>query len=115
MSTAGEGRFSPAGAISGELAVPGDKSISHRAVMIASLCDGPVAVEGFGASADTMATVGAMRALGVQIEGPDDGALRIHGVGLRGLRAPAERIDVENAGTPMRASAVGRWAASPIR
>ena len=102
MSAAPEGRFSPAGAISGELAVPGDKSISHRAVMIASLCDGPVAVAGFGASADTMATVKAMRALGVEIEGPDAGALRIHGVGLRGLRAPAERIDVENAGTLMR-------------
>jgi 3-phosphoshikimate 1-carboxyvinyltransferase len=102
MSAAPDGRFSPAGAISGELAVPGDKSISHRAVMIASLCDGPVAVAGFGASADTLATVKAMRALGVEIEGPDAGALRIHGVGLRGLRAPAERIDVENAGTLMR-------------
>jgi 3-phosphoshikimate 1-carboxyvinyltransferase len=100
--SAAAGHFSPAGAISGELAVPGDKSISHRAVMIASLCDGVVAVEGFGASADTMATVAAMRSLGVEVEGPDDGTLRVHGVGLRGLRPPAGRIDVQNAGTLMR-------------
>ena len=102
MSSPEESRFSPAGAISGELTVPGDKSISHRAVMVASLCDGAVAVEGFGASADTMATVAAMRSLGVEIEGPDGGALRVHGVGLRGLRPPPGRIDVQNAGTLMR-------------
>jgi 3-phosphoshikimate 1-carboxyvinyltransferase len=102
MSYPEESRFSPAGAISGELTVPGDKSISHRAVMVASLCDGAVAVEGFGASADTMATVAAMRSLGVEIEGPDDGALRVHGVGVRGLRPPPGRIDVQNAGTLMR-------------
>jgi 3-phosphoshikimate 1-carboxyvinyltransferase len=102
VSTGAQDRYAPAGAISGELAVPGDKSISHRAVMVASLCDGEVAVEGFGASADTMATVEAMRALGVEIEQPAPDALRIRGVGLRGLRAPAERIDVHNAGTLMR-------------
>jgi 3-phosphoshikimate 1-carboxyvinyltransferase len=104
VTAAAEARFSPAGAISGELTVPGDKSISHRAVMVASLCDGVVAVEGFGASADTMATVAAMRSLGVEveIEGPQGDALRVHGVGLRGLRAPPGRIDVQNAGTLMR-------------
>ena len=101
MSAAGA-RFRPAGAISGELAVPGDKSISHRAVMVASLCDGPVTVHGFGASADTLATVATMGALGVEIERPEDDVLHVHGVGLRGLRAPEGRIDVENAGTLMR-------------
>jgi 3-phosphoshikimate 1-carboxyvinyltransferase len=101
VSAAGA-RFRPAGAISGELAVPGDKSISHRAVMVASLCDGPVTVHGFGASADTLATVATMGALGVEIERPEDDVLHVHGVGLRGLRAPAGRIDVENAGTLMR-------------
>jgi 3-phosphoshikimate 1-carboxyvinyltransferase len=95
-------RFRPAGAISGELSVPGDKSISHRAVMVASLCDGPVDVLGFGASADTLATVSTMRGLGVKIERPDNDVLRIHGVGLRGLQEPEGRIDVENAGTLMR-------------
>ena len=95
-------RFRPAGAISGELSVPGDKSISHRAVMVASLCDGPVDVLGFGASADTLATVSTMRGLGVKIERPDKDVLRVHGVGLRGLQEPENRIDVENAGTLMR-------------
>ena len=101
MSAAGA-RFRPAGAISGELSVPGDKSISHRAVMVASLCDGPVTVHGFGASADTLATVSTMRGLGVKIERADDDVLRVHGVGLRGLQEPEGRIDVENAGTLMR-------------
>ncbi|HKV69295.1 MAG TPA: 3-phosphoshikimate 1-carboxyvinyltransferase [Gaiellales bacterium] len=101
MSATGA-RFRPAGAISGELSVPGDKSISHRAVMVASLCDGPVTVHGFGASADTLATVSTMRGLGVKIEGPEDDVLRVHGVGLRGLQEPEGRIDVENAGTLMR-------------
>jgi 3-phosphoshikimate 1-carboxyvinyltransferase len=101
MSVAGA-RFRPAGAISGELSVPGDKSISHRAVMVASLCDGPVTVHGFGASADTLATVATMEALGVDIERPEDDVLHVRGVGLRGLRAPEGRIDVENAGTLMR-------------
>ena len=101
MSAAGA-RFRPAGAISGELSVPGDKSISHRAVMVASLCDGPVTVHGFGASADTLATVSTMRGLGVKIERADDDVLRVHGVGLRGLQEPEGRIHVENAGTLMR-------------
>jgi len=101
VSTTGA-RFRPAGAISGELTVPGDKSISHRAVMVASLCDGPVTVLGFGASADTLATVSTMAALGVEIERPEDDVLHVHGVGLRGLRAPEGRLDVENAGTLMR-------------
>jgi 3-phosphoshikimate 1-carboxyvinyltransferase len=100
--TATESRFAPAGAIAGELSVPGDKSISHRSVLISALCDGPVEVTGFGASADTMATVAAMRALGVEVEQLAPDALRVHGVGLRGLRAPADRIDVRNAGTLMR-------------
>jgi 3-phosphoshikimate 1-carboxyvinyltransferase len=102
VSARAEGRFAPAGAIAGELAVPGDKSISHRAVMVAALCDGDVAVHGFGASADTLATVAAMRALGAGVERIDDDTLQVRGVGLRGLRPPPERIDVQNAGTLMR-------------
>src|SRR4029079_8974652 len=71
-------QVAPAGALTGELTVPGDKSISHRAVMVGSLCDERVTVTGFGASADTLATVEAFRALGVEIERDGD-RLRIEG------------------------------------
>ena len=81
--------------------MPGDKSISHRAVMVGSLCDERVTVTGFGASADTLSTVAAFRALGVEIE-QDGDRLRIEGVGLRGLRPPSGTIDVGNAGTLIR-------------
>ncbi|MGZ4274942.1 MAG: 3-phosphoshikimate 1-carboxyvinyltransferase [Solirubrobacteraceae bacterium] len=90
------------GALVGELTVPGDKSISHRAVMVGSLAEERVTVTGFGASADTLATVEAFRRMGVRIDGPDGDELVIHGVGLRGLTAPEEPIDVRNAGTLIR-------------
>ena len=92
----------PAGALVGELSVPGDKSVSHRSVMVGSLCDGEVTVTGFGASADTLATVEAFRAMGVAIEREGEDGLRIQGAGLRGLQPPTEPIDVHNAGTLMR-------------
>jgi 3-phosphoshikimate 1-carboxyvinyltransferase len=95
-------RIEPASALVGHLAVPGDKSISHRAVLVGAICDGETRVSGFGRSGDTESTVNAVRALGVEVveHGPD--ALTIHGVGLRGLRAPAGAIDCGNAGTLMR-------------
>ena len=92
----------PAGGLFGGLVVPGDKSVSHRSVMLGSLADGRVRVEGFGASADTLSTVEAFRAMGVSIERPDETTLLIDGVGLRGLRAPKVAIDVGNAGTLIR-------------
>jgi 3-phosphoshikimate 1-carboxyvinyltransferase len=95
-------KVAPAGSLIGELTVPGDKSISHRAVMVGSLCDERVTVSGFGASADTLATVEAFRAMGVSIERRGDDGLVIEGVGMRGLRQPAGVIDVRNAGTLMR-------------
>jgi 3-phosphoshikimate 1-carboxyvinyltransferase len=95
-------RVAPAGALHGELGVPGDKSISHRAVMVGSLADERVTVAGFGASEDTLATVAAFRALGVRIERRGDDGLVIDGVGLRGLAAPDGPIDVGNAGTLIR-------------
>jgi 3-phosphoshikimate 1-carboxyvinyltransferase len=95
-------KVAPAGALIGELTVPGDKSISHRAVMVGSLCDERVTVTGFGASADTLATVEAFRAMGVPIERRGDDGLVIEGVGMRGLRQPEGVIDVRNAGTLMR-------------
>ena len=95
-------RVAPAGSLVGELTVPGDKSISHRAVMVGSLCDERVTVSGFGASADTLATVEAFRAMGVSIDRRGEDGLVIEGVGMRGLRQPAAPIDVHNAGTLMR-------------
>jgi 3-phosphoshikimate 1-carboxyvinyltransferase len=95
-------RVGPAGALVGELTVPGDKSVSHRAVMLGSLADETVTVTGFGASADTLATVEAFRSMGVGIEQPEPDRLIVHGVGLRGLRPPPDGIDVGNAGTLIR-------------
>jgi len=91
----------PAVLLRGDLAVPGDKSISHRALLLAAVADGESRFTGFGASADTLSTAGAMRALGAEVEVEGDEA-RVGGVGLRGLRAPDEPIDCGNAGTLMR-------------
>jgi 3-phosphoshikimate 1-carboxyvinyltransferase len=95
-------RIAPAGGLTGELGVPGDKSISHRAVLLGAISTGPVQVRGFGASADTLSTVAAVEALGVEVERPGEGELVVHGSGLRGLRAPDGPIDVGNAGTLIR-------------
>ena len=93
-------RIEPATAVVGHVAVPGDKSISHRAVLIGSVCEGTTLVSGFGRSGDTQATVDGMRALGVEIEDVSEDELVVHGVGLRGLRSGA--IDCANSGTLMR-------------
>ena len=95
-------RVAPAGTLDGHIAVPGDKSISHRAVLIGALCDGDTLVRGFGRAADTESTVAAVRALGVEVDVPAEDELVVHGVGLRGLTAPAGPIDCGNAGTLMR-------------
>jgi 3-phosphoshikimate 1-carboxyvinyltransferase len=91
----------PAVSVRGDLAVPGDKSISHRALLVGAIADGESEVEGLGVSEDVLATVEAVRALGVEVELDGDRA-RVHGQGLRGLRAPAGPIDCGNAGTLMR-------------
>ena len=95
-------RVEPAGALVGHIAVPGDKSISHRAVLIGALSEGETRIRGFGRSGDTEATVRAMRALTVGIEDVASDELVVHGVGLRGLRSPGEPIDCGNAGTLIR-------------
>ena len=95
-------RIEPVSALDGHVAVPGDKSISHRAVLIGALCDGETRVTGFGRSADTEATIEAMRALGAEVLDDDVDALTVRGVGLRGVRAPGAPIDCGNAGTLMR-------------
>lgn len=93
-------RVEPAVSLVGHVIVPGDKSISHRAVLIGALSEGETRVLGFGRSGDTQATVDAMRALGAEIEDVAHDELVVHGVGLRGLRAGA--VDCGNAGTLMR-------------
>src|SRR6266702_4938017 len=95
-------KVEPAGTLVGHIAVPGDKSTSHRAVLIGSLAEGETRVRGFGRSADTESTIAAARALGVEVDETADDELVVHGVGLRGLRAPAEPIDAGNAGTLLR-------------
>ena len=90
------------GTLVGHLAVPGDKSISHRAVLLAALGEGETRVHGFGRSADTESTIAAVRALGVEVDEPADDELVVHGVGLRGLTPPGEPIDAGNAGTLLR-------------
>ncbi|WP_308388352.1 3-phosphoshikimate 1-carboxyvinyltransferase [Acidithiobacillus sp. AMEEHan] len=92
----------PGGALRGRLRVPGDKSISHRAVILGALAEGVTEVRGLLEGADVLATIAAFRAMGVEIEGPREGWLRIHGVGLRGLQAPQAPLDCGNSGTAMR-------------
>ena len=95
-------RFEPVPALVGHVAVPGDKSISHRAVLIGALCEDETRISGFGRSADTESTIAAVGALGVDVDEHDVDTLTVHGVGLRGLVAPDAPIDCGNAGTLMR-------------
>ncbi len=93
----------PGGALRGELRVPGDKSISHRAVMLAAIAEGETHIGGFLCSEDCLATLAAVRALGVACEGPGAGGeLRIVGRGRAALRAPDHSLDLGNSGTSMR-------------
>ncbi len=93
-------RIEPAVALVGHVAVPGDKSISHRAVLLGALGEGETRVRRFGRSGDTWATVEAVRILGAGVEEVSEDELAVHGVGLRGLRAGS--VDCANAGTLMR-------------
>jgi 3-phosphoshikimate 1-carboxyvinyltransferase len=95
-------RVEPVPALVGHVAVPGDKSISHRAVLIGAISDGEARVAGFGRSADTEATIAAVRSLGAGVDEHDIDTLTVHGVGLRGLSEPESPIDCGNAGTLMR-------------
>ena len=92
----------PAMRVSGSMAVPGDKSISHRALMLSGIAEGVSEVNGFLASEDCLASLAAMRALGVRIERPSEDRVVIHGVGMRGLQGAGGPLDMGNAGTAMR-------------
>ena len=82
--------------------VPGDKSVSHRALMLGSIANGRTEVSGFLAGEDCLATLAAMRALGVDIQQPSATEMSIDGVGLNGLQAPSQVLDLGNSGTAMR-------------
>jgi 3-phosphoshikimate 1-carboxyvinyltransferase len=94
-------RVDPVASVRGDVAVPGDKSISHRALLLGALADGTSEIRGFGASEDTLATAAAVRALGATVTDEDD-LLQVEGVGLDGLRPPSGPIDCGNAGTLLR-------------
>ncbi|MFA5633186.1 MAG: bifunctional prephenate dehydrogenase/3-phosphoshikimate 1-carboxyvinyltransferase [Porticoccaceae bacterium] len=88
--------------LSGRLRVPGDKSISHRAIMLGSLAEGITRVSGFLEGEDALATLQTFRDMGVVIEGPSRGEVTIHGVGMHGLKPPPGPLYLGNSGTSMR-------------
>ena len=92
----------PGGALTGRVRVPGDKSISHRAIMLGAIAQGQTEISGFLEGEDSLATLNAMRAMGVAIDGPRSGRVVVDGVGLHGLDAPAGPLDLGNSGTSMR-------------
>lgn len=103
----------PVKKLSGQLQVPGDKSISHRSIIFGSLAEGVTTVDGFLEGEDALATLQAFQDMGVAIEGPDEGRVVIHGVGMRGLKAPSGAVYLGNSGTSMRLLA-GLLSAQPF-
>ena len=95
-------RVLPAESIAGELTVPGDKSVSHRALMLGAIAEGTTRVSGFLEGEDCLATARAVEALGVRVSRPGPGQVVVEGVGLDGFRAPAGVLDMGNAGTAIR-------------
>jgi 3-phosphoshikimate 1-carboxyvinyltransferase len=89
-------------ALNGSVSVPGDKSLSHRALILGALSDGASHVRNFLPAGDTLATLGCMRALGIAVEQHDTTTLTVHGRGLNGLQAPASILNCVHAGTAIR-------------
>ena len=92
----------PAEQLTGQVRVPGDKSISHRAIMLGALAEGTTEISGFLVGEDCLATLHAYRSLGVVIDDPAEGDFKVYGVGLHGLSVPEAALDMGNAGTAMR-------------
>jgi 3-phosphoshikimate 1-carboxyvinyltransferase len=92
----------PGGKLTGRVRVAGDKSMSHRSVMLGSLAEGTTLVTGLLEGEDVLCTLAAFRAMGVRAQGPERGKLTIEGVGLHGLKAPSAPLDMGNSGTAMR-------------
>lgn len=93
--------FQRAKKLNGEISIPGDKSISHRSIMIGSLAEGITEVHGFLNGADCISSMNCFRQMGIQIDYDGD-IVKIHGNGLHGLKAPAQTLDVGNSGTTTR-------------
>jgi 3-phosphoshikimate 1-carboxyvinyltransferase len=101
-STGAHYRVEPGGEVAGELTVPGDKSISHRALMLGGIAEGDTEITGFLAGEDCLATLRALQALGVRIERPEPQRVHVSGRGVEGLTAAGAPLDMGNAGTAMR-------------
>ena len=95
-------RFSVSGPLRGAIRVPGDKSISHRSLMLGALAIGKTSIRGLLEGEDVLATAAAMRAMGARIDRSDDGTWTVHGVGVGGLLQPAQALDMGNSGTSTR-------------
>jgi 3-phosphoshikimate 1-carboxyvinyltransferase len=108
-----EYQVAPGDQVSGEVTVPGDKSISHRSLMLGGIANGATHIRGFLASEDCLATLGALSALGVPIERPEPTRVIVQGVGSAGLHGSAAPLDMGNAGTAMRLS-MGLLAGQPF-
>ena len=101
------------GTLRGDITVPGDKSISHRAVLLGSLATGTTEISGLLESEDVQATITALKSTGASITGPKDGRLRIDGIGPQGLNVSTDRLHLGNSGTSMRLLS-GLLAARPL-
>ncbi|HWG77639.1 MAG TPA: 3-phosphoshikimate 1-carboxyvinyltransferase [Steroidobacteraceae bacterium] len=95
-------RALPAERVQGEIQVPGDKSVSHRALMLGGIAEGVTEANGFLASEDCLSTLKALQAMGVTVERLAETQVRVHGAGLSGLAVPGAALDLGNAGTAMR-------------
>lgn len=95
-------KVQPGNKLTGNVRVPGDKSVSHRSIMLGAIAEGVTEVTGFLEGEDAISTMNAFRAMGVRIDGPHQGRVTVYGVGIRGLRAPLAPIDCGNSGTSMR-------------
>lgn len=104
LGSSAQYRVAHGGCVRGEVTVPGDKSVSHRSVLFGGIAEGVTEVDNFLESEDCLATLNAMRAMGVAVERPAAGRVIVEGVGLRGLAAPRGDLDMGNAGTAMRLS-----------
>ena len=94
--------ISPGGKLSGRFSVPGDKSISHRALMLSAIAEGQSRITGFLDGEDTLATMAAFRAMGVEIQHNSDNEVIVDGVGMQGLSTPATPLNLGNSGTSVR-------------
>lgn len=106
-------RFAASGPLTGTIRVPGDKSISHRALMLSALCVGQSRISGLLEGEDVLATAAAMRAMGADIARGADGIWTVHGVGVGGLMQPVQALDMGNSGTSTRLL-MGLVASHPI-